>query len=104
MKKTSPLESCLNLKELRQAFNSINSGTCGDVNFCASAGLFNAMKIDQIHSILSQLLKQTMRQNAILLKKGKRNPTPYSLKVGRFLKEGKSIQEAHQLAKELQKQ
>lgn len=103
MKKTSPLVSCLNLKELRQAFNSINSGVCGDVNFCASAGLFTAMKIDQLESILSQLLKQTMRQNQILLKQRKRNPTPYSLKIGRFLKEGKSIQEAHRLAKELTK-
>lgn len=102
MKKTKPFAVCMNLKELRQAFNSVDSGTSGDVNFCASAGLFNAMRIDQIHSILSQLLKQTMRQNDILLKqRKKRNPTPYQMKVGQFLKEGKSIQEAHELAKKL---
>ena len=102
MKKTKPFAVCLNLRELRQAFNSVDSGTSGDVNFCASAALFNAMRIDQIYSILSQLLKQTMRQNQILLKAKKRNPTLYQMKVGRFLKEGKSIQEAHKLAKELE--
>lgn len=101
MKKTSPLSSCLNLRELRQSFNSINSGVSGDTNFCASASLFTAMKLDQIHSILDQLLKQTMRQNSILLKGKRRNPTPYQLKVGRFLKEGNTLQEAHRLAKEL---
>lgn len=29
----------------------------------------------------------------------KRKPSKYSLKVGQFMKEGKSIQEAHRLAK-----
>ena len=94
------LKVCLNVKQLRKEFGNIKSGTAGDVNFCASASLFAATKIDYIESLLSQLLKQTMRQNQILLKqKRKRHPTPYQLKVGQFLKEGKSIQEAHRLAK-----
>lgn len=100
MKQSSPLTVCSNARELRQAFNCIKSGTAGDVNFCASAGLFTATKVANMESILSQLLKQVMRQNQ-LLQKRKRHPTPYQLKVGRFLKEGKSIQEAHKLAKEL---
>jgi len=43
----------------------------------------------------------TKRHILILLAKGKqkRNPTSYQLKVGRFLKEGKTIQEAHKLAR-----
>ena len=100
MKPSKPLTVCSSLRELKQAFNCIKNGTAGDVNFCASAALYSATKIEHIESILDQLLKQTMRQNQILLKqKRKRHPTPYQLKVGYFLKEGKSIQEAHSLAK-----
>jgi len=97
------LKVCLNVKQLKKEFNEIESGTAGDVNFCASAALFIGTKLEAIESFLYQLTKQTMRMNTILLKKGKRNPSPYQLKVGRFLKEGKTIQEAHRLAKELQK-
>ena len=99
MKPSKPLTVCSGLRELKQAFNCIKDGTADDVNFCASAGLFTATKIANIESILSQLLKQTMRQNQ-LLQKRKRHPSPYQLKVGSFLKEGKTIQEAHRLARE----
>ena len=95
------LKVCLNVKQLRKEFNEIKSGTAGDVNFCASAALFVADKLGAIESLLYQLTKQTMRTNTLLIKRAKRNPTPYQLKVGRFLKEGKTIQEAHKLAKEL---
>jgi len=96
------LKICLNVKQLKKEFNEIKSGTAGDVNFCASAAFFAAAKLEAIESLLYQLTKQTMRMNALLSKKGKRDPTPYQLKVGRFLKEGKTIQEAHKLAKEMQ--
>ena len=41
------------------------------------------------------------RHTLILLstRKQKRKPTTYSLKVGQYLKQGKSIQEAHKLAR-----
>ena len=41
------------------------------------------------------------RHMLILLSKGKqkRHPTEYQLKLGRYMKEGKSIKEAHKLAK-----
>ena len=90
---------CLNAKQLKKEFNGIKSGTAGDVNFCASAALFAGAKLEAIESLLYQLTKQTMRTNTLLLKKAKRDPTPYQLKVGRFLKEGKTIQEAHKLAR-----
>jgi len=97
--KCPELKICSSIRELRKAFNEIESTTAGDVRFCASANLFMATKLDQVHSLLYQLTKQTMRMNTLLSRKGKRNPTPYQLKVGRFLKEGKTIQEAHKLAR-----
>ena len=100
-KECPELKACTSIRELRKAFNEIQSTTAGDVRFCASAGLFAATKLEAIESLLYQLTKQTMRMNSLLLKRAKRNPTPYQLKVGRFLKEGKTIQEAHKLAKEL---
>jgi len=93
------LKVCLTVKQLRKEFNEIHSGTAGDVNFCASAALFAGTKLEAIESLLYQLTKQTIRMNTLLSKKGKRDPTPYQLKVGRFLKEGKTIQEAHKLAR-----
>ena len=97
--KCPELKVCTSIRELRKAFNEIESTTAGDVRFCASSGLFIATKLEAIESLLYQLTKQTMRMNALLSKKGKRDPTPFQLKVGRFLKEGKSIQEAHRLAR-----
>lgn len=85
------------LKKIHDSRNKIGYG--GDINFCATANLFIAEKLGRIESLLYQLTMQTMRTNKLLLKKNKRNPTPYQLKVGRFLKEGKTIQEAHKLAK-----
>ena len=100
--KCPELKLCTKIRELRKAFNEIKSSTAGDVRFCASASLFTATKVELIEALLSQLLKQTIRQNSILSRqKRKRHPTPYQLKVGRFLKEGKSIQEAHRLVKEV---
>ncbi len=90
----------ITFKELKKAYDKTNMPGYGqDIAFCATANLFIAEKLERIESLLYQLTKQTMRMNALLSRKGKRNPTPYQLKVGRFLKEGKSLQEAHKLAR-----
>jgi len=92
----------ITFKELKKAYDSTGLPGYGqDIAFCAKANLFIAGKLERIESLLYQLTKQTMRMNTLLSRKGKRNPSPYQLKVGRFLKEGKTIQEAHKLAKEL---
>ena len=87
-------------KDLKKVYDNTNKiGYGGNIAFCAKANLFIAGTLERIESLLYQLTMQTMRTNKLLLKKGKRNPTPYQLKVGRFLKEGKTIQEAHKLAR-----
>ncbi len=91
------------IKQLKKKYDSLAQGYYGPgIYFNCEATLFIAEKMEAIESLLYQSTKQIMRMNALLSKKGKRHPTPYQLKVGRFLKEGKSIQEAHRLAKELQ--
>jgi len=96
------MKRCKTIKQFEKKFDSLNKSyyTPG-IYFNCETTLFIAEKLEAIESLLYQLTKQTMRMNTILLKKGKRNPSPYQLKVGRFLKEGKTIQEAHKLAKEL---
>lgn len=74
------LKVCLNVKQLRKEFNEIKTGTAGDVNFCASAGLFIADKLEAIESLLYQLTKQTMRMNTLLLKKRKKKSNFISVK------------------------
>ncbi|MBA7678268.1 hypothetical protein ES703_86541 [subsurface metagenome] len=94
------MERCKTIKQLKKEFDSINKGLYGPgIYLNCETTLFIAEKMERIESLLYQLTKQTMRMNALLSRKGKRNPTPYQLKVGRFLKEGKSLQEAHRLAR-----
>lgn len=91
------LKICTSIRELRKAYNEIQSTTAGDVRFCVSANLFMATKLDEIHSLIHQEVKQLIRIANRLSQK--RQPTQYQLKVGQYLKEGKSLQEAHRLAR-----
>jgi len=94
------MKRCKTIKQLDKKFDSLSKGLYGPgIYFSAETTLFIAEKMERIESLLYQLTKQTMRMNTLLSRKGKRNPSPYQLKVGRFLKEGKTIQEAHRLAK-----
>ena len=96
------MKRCKTIKQFEKKFDSLNkSYYAPGIYFNCETTLFIAEKMERTESLLYQLTMQTMRMNKLLLKKGKRNPTPYQLKVGRFLKEGKTIQEAHRLAKEL---
>ena len=96
------MKRCKTIKQLKKKFDSFEGSSYPQgIYFNCETTLFIAEKMEAIESLLYQLTKQTMRTNALLLKRAKRNPTPYQLKVGRFLKEGKTIQEAHKLAKEL---
>jgi len=96
------VKRCKTIKKLEKKYESLAQGYYAPgIYFNCETTLFIAEKLEAIESLLYQLTKQTMRMNTLLLKRGKRNPSPYQLKIGRFLKEGKTIQEAHKLAKEL---
>jgi len=94
------MKRCKTIKQLEKKFESLRQGYYAPgIYFNCETTLFIAKKMERIESLLYQITKQTMRMNALLSRKGKRNPTPYQLKVGRFMKEGKSLQEAHRLAR-----
>jgi len=96
------MKRCKTIKQFEKKFDSLEKGYYLPlINFNVETTLFIADKMERIESLLYQLTGQMMRANKLLLKKAKRNPTPYQLKVGCFLKEGKTIQEAHKLAKTL---
>lgn len=94
------MKRCKTIKQFKKKFDSFDqSYYLPGIYFSAETTLFIAEKMERIESLLYQLTKQTMRMNTLLSRKGKRDPTPYQLKVGTFLKEGKSLQEAHRLAR-----
>lgn len=73
---------------------SLREGYRGDATSYAFKR-FTLTFLDSLESLLSQLLKQTMLQNKILLKqKKKREPSNWNLLVGEYLRQGKTIQEA----------
>jgi hypothetical protein len=78
------MEDCKTITELKKEFNKIKSVVTDDTRFIAEATLFMARKLDNIERLLS---------------KKKRQPTEYQLKVGQYMKEGKPMQEAHELAR-----
>ena len=97
------MKYCGNILKLRKEFDDVKDGCSGDTIFSAKAIMFLANILDEYchKSIRSQnrtvnLLEQILKA----LKKKKRIPSTYQLKVGQFLRAGKSIQEAHRLAKE----
>ena len=97
------MKYCRNIKKLRNEYDDLKGGWSRDTIFSAKAIMFLAAILDEYchKSIRAQnrtvdLLEQILKA----LKKKKRAPSPYQLKVAEFLRAGKSIQEAHRLAKE----
>ena len=102
-------KECKSIKELKDLYQKIDLvWDTQQLKFIILEMLFIAESLEKTHSLIYQELVQVGRVNnqlEILTKKlslkGKRKASPYQLKVGRFLKEGKTIQEAHKLAKEI---
>ncbi len=96
------MKRCTTIRQLKKKFESLEGGSYPQgIYFNCETTLFIAEKMETIESLLSQLTKQTMRMNALLLTRRRRSTSSYHLKVGRFLKKGMTIQEAHKFAKEL---
>ena len=76
------LRRCATLENLKTDFKKIETVVSDDVKFLAEALLFLAERIDSV----------SIRK--------KRKPTTYQLKVGKYMKLGKPVKEAHRLAKE----
>lgn len=76
------MKSCKNIEQLREQFKEVRSVVTDDTSFMAKALMFVAERIDSV----------SIRK--------KRKPTAYQLKVGKYMKLGKSVKEAHKLAKE----
>ena len=101
-------KECKSIKELKDLYQKTDLvWDTQQLKFIIVEMLFIAESLEKTHSLIYQELMQLGRVNKqleILTKKlslkGKRKPTPYQLKMGRLLKEGKSLQEAHRLAKE----
>ncbi len=74
------LRRCEDIQELKADFRKIESVVADDTKFIAEALLFIA-------------------EMGIRPKRRKRVPTEYAVAIGKFLKEGKGIKEAHRLAK-----
>jgi|GEM_PF-3091187 len=97
------MKYCKTVKELRREFDDVKDGCSGDTIFSAKAIMFLATILDEYchKSIRAQNRTATLLEQILkALKKKKRIPSPYQLKVAEFLRAGKPIQEAHRLAKE----
>ena len=100
-------KECKSIKELKDLYQKIDLiWDTQQLKFMIVEMLFIAESLEKTHSLIYQELVQIGRMNKqleILTQKlplkRKRKATPYQLRLGQFLKEGKTIQEAHKLAR-----
>ena len=100
-------KECKSIKELKDLYQKIDLvWDTQQLKFMIVEMLFIAESLEKTHSLIYQELVQVGRVNRqleILTQKlsprRKRKASPYQLRLGRFLKEGKTIQEAHKLAR-----
>lgn len=95
------MEQCKTIKELEKDFKKTSGAWVG--GFIPKAIFFGIHQQKEVINLLSQICKQLIKMNVQLTKltmKHKKKPTEYQKRIGKFLKEGHSIQESHRLAKE----
>ncbi|TES90883.1 MAG: hypothetical protein E3J87_09010 [Candidatus Cloacimonadota bacterium] len=103
----SKRKECKSIKELKDLYQKIDLvWDTQQLKFMIVEILFIAESLEKTHSLIYQELVQVGRVNRqleILTQKlslrRKRKVSPYQLRLGQFLKKGKTIQEAHKLAR-----